>query len=492
MDEHKLKAAAALSSIIWSAVLTVLKLIVGLMTGSLGIISEALHSGLDLLAAGLTYVAVRISARPADEDHHYGHGKIENLSALVATLLLLLTSAWVMKEALTRLQNPDTLHIEINIWAFLVIIISIVVDVNRSAMLYRVAKQTKSAALEADAAHFLSDIWSSSAVLLGIACVACLPYASPDGYLYWWLQRADVLASLFVAVIILKLCWGLGSKAIQDIMDKTDIQRVKQIRSLMSERMPAYPLEKLKLREVGSESFIELIIRVPKNLHIDTAHEIAEAIEELLIRELGKAQCMVHMHPDEYCGNSPQDIIRRLALAHRFGVHGLIIMPHEKGPIIFADLELPAEASLDSWDTPTRAFQSEVARALGAQHVYVHIEPDTRQLPSAPELPEDIAKWEERIRESLQEFGIPSPSAIHCHRLDVEAQEANATKSDKEEVPAVHCLTSVFIPKTFGLNIAESHAQLKEIEKHLMHALPSCGRIIICYDDSSKRLNSSI
>lgn len=486
MDEHKQKADAALSSIIWSAVLTVLKLIVGLITGSLGIISEALHSGLDLLAAGLTYVAVRISARPADEEHHYGHGKIENLSALVATLLLLLTSAWVMKEAVARLQNPDSLHIEINIWAFLVIIISIVVDVNRSAMLYRVARQTKSAALEADAAHFLSDIWSSSAVLLGIACVACLPYASPDGYLYWWLARADVLASLFVAIIILKLCWGLGSKAIHDIMDKTDIERVKLIRSLMSSRMPAYPIENIKLREVGSDSFIELIVRVPKNLHIDTAHEISEAIEELLTSELGKVHCMVHMHPDEHVGTSPQDIIRRHALAHRFGVHGLVIMPHENGPIIFADLELPAEASLDSWDTPTRAFQSEVTRSLGAQHVYVHLEPDTRQLPASPALPEDCAIWEKRIRKCMHEFGAPSPSAIHCHRFDLDIQQQDSKESKeismaKNDTRARNCLSSVFIPRVAGLSIAQSHGQIKKLEKHLMQSLPSCGRIIICY-----------
>ena len=203
------KTVAAVSSVVWSALLTVLKFIVGIITGSLGILSEALHSALDLLAALGSLVAVRIAARPADAEHPYGHGKVENLMALVETLLLLATAAWVVKEAAERLMSdsPEALHVETSLWAFAVVIISLVVDINRSAMLKRVAKETKSAALEADAAHFASDIWSSAAVLLGITGAACVGFTQEGTMLHWLLLRADVLASLGVVLMFLHICW---------------------------------------------------------------------------------------------------------------------------------------------------------------------------------------------------------------------------------------------------------------------------------------------
>ena len=186
MDADTKKSIAALSSVIWSALLTAMKFVVGLLTGSLGLMSEALHSALDLVAAGGTLYAVKVAARPADAEHPYGHGKVENLMALAETVLLLLTALWVVYEAACRLlsDDPAALHVETSIWAFLVVIISLVVDINRSAMLHRVARETRSAALEADAAHFASDIWSSAAVLLGITGAAFAGMVEQGGWLH--------------------------------------------------------------------------------------------------------------------------------------------------------------------------------------------------------------------------------------------------------------------------------------------------------------------
>ena len=189
MEAHAKKSRAAWSSVLWSMVLTVLKFVVGIVTGSLGILSEALHSMLDLLAALGTLFAVKVAARPADEDHPYGHGKVENLMALAETLLLLGTAIWVIREAVHRLMSddPNALRVDISLWAFLVIIISLVVDINRSAMLRRTARETNSAALAADAAHFSSDIWSSAAVLVGITGAALSEQVTPDSPLHWLL-----------------------------------------------------------------------------------------------------------------------------------------------------------------------------------------------------------------------------------------------------------------------------------------------------------------
>ncbi|MBR1997479.1 MAG: cation transporter, partial [Akkermansia sp.] len=321
------KTVAAVSSVVWSALLTVMKFIVGIITGSLGILSEALHSALDLLAALGSLVAVRIAARPADDEHPYGHGKVENLMALVETLLLLATAAWVVKEAVNRLlsDSPEALHVETSIWAFAVVIVSLVVDINRSAMLKRIAKETKSAALEADAAHFASDIWSSAAVLLGITGAACVGFTQEGTTLHWLLLRADVLASLGVVLLILHICRELGVKAINNLMDKANSETAEKILALMKTRMPAYRVTRLRAREVGMKVYTEIEVAVPQELHIDTAHEIADAIEELIASLFAEAETIVHMQPGAMPVDTPELLIRLIALTHRFGIHGLVL-----------------------------------------------------------------------------------------------------------------------------------------------------------------------
>ena len=194
---HQEKSHAALSSVLWSAFLTVIKLWAGIVTGSLGIISEALHSGLDLMAAAMTFYAVKVASRPADESHPYGHEKVENLSALAETALLLVTCAWIVWEAVDRLFYNEA-EITLTWWAFAVVAVSLLVDVNRSAMLRRIAKKHKSQALEADALHFTTDIWSSAVVLLGLFCIWLAHLVPAESAWHGLLERADAIAALFV------------------------------------------------------------------------------------------------------------------------------------------------------------------------------------------------------------------------------------------------------------------------------------------------------
>ena len=185
---QKEKLNVALVSVFAAVFLTGSKLIIGIMTGSLGILSEALHSGLDMVAAVITYFTVRVSDKPADKHHHFGHGKTENFSALVETLLLLITCIWIIYEAFSRLMTGNT-HIEISVWSYLVVIGSIIIDISRSRALSRVAKKYNSQALEADALHFSTDIWSSAVVLLGLIC-------ANFGFYF-----ADSIAALGVSII---------------------------------------------------------------------------------------------------------------------------------------------------------------------------------------------------------------------------------------------------------------------------------------------------
>ncbi len=444
--------------------LTALKLVVGLATGSLGILSEALHSLLDLLAALGTLFAVRVAAKPADQDHPYGHGKIESLMALAETLLLLATSVWVIREAWFRLAStdPHALHVNLTPWAFVVIIISLVVDINRSAMLRRTARETNSPALEADAAHFTSDIWSSAAVLVGISAAALAGSIAADSPLRWVLERADVFSSLVVAVIILRICAVLGAKAVNNLMDKTDAELHRRIEQLMTDRMPAYPLRHLRFRSVGDHTYIEMTVGVPRELHVDTAHEVAEAIEALVAEHIPGAETMVHIHPETIIPNSPQLIVRQIALAHRLGVHSLRLLHADQGLIIFTDLELPPEASVGAWELPIQAFRAEVRRHLSAREVYVHIEPSVRTLREYEQpIPDD---WEHQVRQSMEKIGAPPPTAIALY-----------TQGKKR-------ICFISIPPNPALNIDECHELLTTLCDKLSASLPTVAKFVVVYE----------
>lgn len=464
MEMEQKKSAAAWSSVLWSGLLACTKFVVGVMTGSLGILSEALHSLLDLLAAGGTVCAVKIAAQPADEDHPYGHGKVENLMALGETLLLLAVAAWVIIEGCKRLWSgsADALHVETSVWAFAVVGVSILVDVNRAAMLHRVAKETRSAALEADAAHFATDVWSSAAVLFGITGAALAPYVQNIACLHWFLLRADVFASLVVAGFILHVCRELGVKAINDLMDKADNEAAQKVRRMMTERMPSYPVLQLRVREVGNKAYVDMIVRVPRHLHVDTAHEIADAIETLVSHTLENAETMVHMQPQEETPDTPEFIIRRLALTHRFGVHGMVLMRDEENRLLVAvDLELPRHATLGGWQVAIDAFRSEVKRHLKADFVAVHVEPDVREVPSfSGSLPDN---WEEQVRQAMIHIGAPLPVGYRCYTL-----------GDQR-----FCLIS--IPQESTLTVEESHTRLTMLNKRLAEILPPMARMMVTY-----------
>ncbi len=466
-EQDSKKAGAAISSVLWSALLTAMKFVVGITTGSLGILSEALHSALDLLAALGTLYAVKVAARPADEDHPYGHGKIENLMALAETLLLLITACWVISEAVERLMSEDgsALHVQTSVWAFAVIIISLAVDINRSRMLYRVAKETKSAALEADAAHFATDIWSSAAVLLGITGAALSSFVIEESWLHYLLMRTDVIASLVVAVLILHVCWELGCQAVNNLMDKADGTAAAAVRAAMKERMAAYPLESLRVREVGNKAYVAMTVGVPRDMHMDTAHEIADAIEALVEDVLPEAETMVHMQPREITAPSPEFLVRQIALTHRFGVHGLILLHADDSTFfVFTDLELPPGEKLDAWQVAIEAFRRDVCRRLGADRVVTHVEPDVRRLKSYPGPLPALEDWQQLVRRAMVEMGAPLPQKVELfHQGD-----------------ARFCVVS--IAREPGLTVAESHERLSLLDKRLAAALPPMARIAVTYE----------
>ena len=279
------KNRIALTSVIAAVFLTSFKLVVGLLTGSLGILSEALHSALDLIAAVITLLAVRFADLPADNEHNYGHGKIENLSALIETFLLLVTCFWIIYESINRLINKHP--IEINAFSYIVIISSIVIDFSRSRALYRVARKYNSQALEADALHFSTDIWSSTVVLIGLIV-----------YRFFNFVYADSIAALLVALIVLSVSYRLGRRAFDVLLDRAPTKIVDLINHVIDQIPGVIKYHDLRVREGGSYKFVELNIHVNKGLSIEDAHSISENVEDEITKKIPHCKVTVHIEPD--------------------------------------------------------------------------------------------------------------------------------------------------------------------------------------------------
>ena len=282
----KEKRSIALTSVIAAVFLTSFKLIIGMLTGSLGILSEALHSGLDLVAAAITFFAVKAADKPADKEHHFGHGKIENYSALMETILLVITCGWIIYEAVHRLITGKT-HIDVTIWSFIVIVTSIVIDVSRSRALYRVAKKHNSQALEADALHFSTDIWSSSVVLIGLS-------GALFGFYY-----ADAISALIVALIVFSVSYRLGKRSFNALVDAAPQGLREEIIKIIEQIPDVKFSHNIKVRESGPNKFVELNIHVDRNMTIGKAHEISHQVENAIASKISNIEVMVHAEPDK-------------------------------------------------------------------------------------------------------------------------------------------------------------------------------------------------
>jgi cation diffusion facilitator family transporter len=286
------KNSAALNSVAAAFLLTGLKVLVGLLSGSLGILAEAAHSGLDCAAAIVTYIAVRAASKPADRDHAYGHGKVENLSALVQTLLLLVTCVWIIHESFQRLTARHV-QVDASIWAFAVMGISIAVDISRSRMLYRVAAKHRSQALEADALHFRTDIWSSSVVILGLLAVKAGAWFRPLAFL----RYADAVAALGVSALVMWVSGRLGRRTVDALMDTAPAGMEDRITATVAAIAGVRNCHNLRIRYSGPVLFIDLHVLVDGEQTLNQAHQLTDTIEEAIRRLLPEADVTVHPEP---------------------------------------------------------------------------------------------------------------------------------------------------------------------------------------------------
>jgi cation diffusion facilitator family transporter len=454
-DQDKLRTA--LTSVLAAVLLTTMKLVVGLLTASLGILSEALHSGLDLAAAAVTYLAVRASGKPADSSHTYGHGKIENLSALFETLLLLATCVWIIYEAIQRLFFKSV-EIEASVWAFAVMGISIIVDVNRSRMLYRAARKHKSQALEADALHFHTDIWSSSVVIGGLVLVVLAEKLNLPR-----LAKADSIAALGVAGIVIYVSVQLGKRTIDALMDAVP-PGLQEAVAAAAKVAGVERVERARVRVSGPEEFVDLALVVHSEASLEEGQHIADRAEQAVREILPHADVVVQIAPlgSEEPGMLPT--VRRVASQHGLSPHGMRLYRMHGERTLELHVEVDSMLTVEQAHQRVSAFEEQLQQALGGvKRIVTHIEPGHARNEENEEAAGDdqasIAAAIEAIENSL---GM----ACHIHHLEV-------TRAEGEVHVSFHCR----MPPQTG--ISEAHALTERMEQELRARVPGLGRVLI-------------
>lgn len=459
------KNRAAISSVAWSALLTVIKFLAGFASNSIGLISEALHSLLDFIAASITFFAVRWAGAPPDKQHPFGHGKAENLSALAETFLLFITCLWIVWEALDRLLFEGA-PVEPTWWAFAVLIVSLVVDIGRSSMLYRVARKYRSQALAADALHFSTDILSSAVVLAGLVCVYCAQFVEPQTTIHTILLKADAIAALAVATLVFGASWRMASKAFSALMDGGTEDETRKVREALANLAPAFRAKQIRVRESGSNYFVDLTMEAPPAMRIDDSHDICAILESTVQNVLPGAETIVHFEPAKIQSPDLYASARNLASLHGLDIHALALTMRENGLHIYVHIELPSEMSIAKAHELVSDYERDVCRRLCAAHVVSHIEPleaGQRAAPlHSPPTREEILKTLDEIRPSHKEVG-------ELFDKEIWTLGANVDLSFRCETDG-------------GRTVAETHLIASRMEKEIRARLPGIGRISIHFE----------
>jgi cation diffusion facilitator family transporter len=363
------KRAVALNSVLAALAITFLKVIVGITTGSLGILSEAAHSALDLVAAVVTLFSVRVSDKPADAEHQYGHGKVENFSAFIETGLLLLTCVWIVYEAIRRLFFRE-IHIQPTAWAFAVMGCSMVVDYWRSRRLKRIAARYDSQALQADALHFSTDIWSSGVVILGLAMVLLGERSSLT-----WLTKADPIAALVVACIVVYVSWRLARQTIDALLDAAPSGVRNRIIAEVHGVDGVLAVDRVRIRKGGSRYFADVLVAMPRNVTFQKSEQLANMVAERIRSLLPQADVVVNAHAVASRYESLFDRIRAVATRNNLNVHDISVQDIGGRLHVEQHVELDEQMTLKEAHERVTRLESEMEQEVrDISNILTHIE----------------------------------------------------------------------------------------------------------------------
>jgi cation diffusion facilitator family transporter len=450
------KISEARVSVLAAAFLTALKLGVGITSGSLAILAEALNSALDIVASLVTYGAVRYGDRPADETHHYGHGKAENLGAFVQSGIMLVTCAWIAWEGVQRLLIAPV-EVQPTIWAFGVMIVSVAVSIARVRSLRRAAAEHGSQALEADALHFYTDIYTGGAVLVGLAAVwvgerLTLPL----------LARADAGAALLVVLVLVRMTLQLGKHAVDVLLDRAH-EMTPHISEIASVVPGVERVHSVRTRRVGAHSFVDMNIDVARSSSFEESHAIASAVEQAVHDVLPRADVVVHVDPVRAADESLIDAIHSIAQRERLAIHHITLHGIRGRIVAHLHIELPPSLLLVDAHNLADEFEQKVMFELSElSEVVSHIEPAGADVEAGA----DVTPRAKSLIRLVEEIAGEMEPVRDCH--DVSVQRVGS-----EYRVSLHC---TFDPHS---DLQEVHEVMATLERRLRARAPSLTHVVI-------------
>ena len=402
------KRRVARSSMLAAAAMTLLKLAAGLLSGSLGVLSDAAHSGLDMAGAALTFFSVRVSDKPADEDHTYGHGKIENLSAFGEAVLMAFSCAWIIWEAIERIVR-HTMLLRHPLWPVLVLLTSIAVDFWRSRQLRAVARQTGSPALATDAFHFASDIWATLAVLAGLGA-SWLGTRLGIG----WLRYADPCAAVLVSLMILRLTLLLGRETVAVLVDEIPAETRRRLVREVEQVEGVLAIEQARVRRAGAGYFADLTLALPRRYTFEHTGDLVQAATAAVHRALPTADVVIRTVPRQARAESIFDRVRAVAARNNVSVHELSVQSHRGKLRVELHVELDETMPLLQAHGFVTSMEAEILReAPEIDSVLTHIESE----PATIEQPQEMVEEDRRIEQALRAAAAPFPEIQDVHQI---------------------------------------------------------------------------
>jgi cation diffusion facilitator family transporter len=445
------KQSVALVSMFASAALAASKFAAGLFTGSLGILSEAIHSLIDFGATIVTYFAIRWSDQPADDEHHYGHAKIESVAALVETGLLFATTGWIVYESIRRLFFGEAHEVEVAWWAVAIIAGSIVIDYNRARALKRVADKTSSEALEADALHFSSDMWSSMVVLAGLGAV--------------WLgiPAADSIAALAVSLFVAHAGWQLGARTMNTLLDAAPAGATGIVRDIVNAVPGVLVIKTIRLRPAGATMFTSIVVEVARTMPIDGIIATKEAIHARVQERFPNADITVTANPVALDNETVFQKVMLIAAQRNLAIHHLTVQ--QIGPKLAVSFDLEVEGSMplgEAHDKAT-ALEAAIRAELGSDaEVESHIEPQPERLLAGQ--PADAALTQD-VTDSLKTLAARYEPLTDIHNIRLR-------RTAEGLFLHYHCRCEP------GRSVEDIHDDIDRVEAGLKERFPDIRRVI--------------
>ncbi|MDR3739837.1 MAG: cation diffusion facilitator family transporter [Terracidiphilus sp.] len=451
------KRRVALQSMLAATAMTILKLVAGLVSGSLGVLSDAAHSGLDLAGAALTFFSVSVSDKPADEDHTYGHGKFENLSSFGEAALMIVSCAWIIWEAMQRIVH-DRVELHHSAWPIAVILLSIAVDFWRSRELRKVAERTGSPALATDAFHFASDIWASLAVLAGFI----LSWLGMTFHVMW-MRFADPFAAVVVSLMILRITVRLTRETVSVLMDEIPAETRRRILHEVQQVDGVLAIEQARVRRSGPSYFADLTLAFPRRYTFEHTSELVRSATEAVHKVLPTADVVIHTVPRQARAESIFDRVRAVAARHNISVHELSIQSIQGKLRVEQHVELDETLPLLAAHDFVTALEAEIlSETPELDSILTHIESE----PATIEPPVESYTEQLRITNAMRDAAAHYTDIVDVHEIIV-------GRAGDHVVVSCHCT----LPDQ--LVMSRVHELITALEDRFKLACPEVYRVTI-------------